>query len=61
MVSSLTTCQVYVPLRDQWNPAWTLFLEHFGGTVALPFVRGGDELGHEWRVNGSQYGMVSPQ
>ena len=50
--------QIYVPLRNRWNPAWMLFVQRFKGVVALVSIRGGEELGHRWRVDGQRLNMV---
>ncbi|CAD6567056.1 MAG: hypothetical protein TREMPRED_003288 [Tremellales sp. Tagirdzhanova-0007] len=54
---SICATRIYVPLRNRWNPAWMLFVQRFKGVVALVSIRGGEELGHRWRVDGQRLNM----
>ncbi|KAG0293686.1 hypothetical protein BGZ96_002477 [Linnemannia gamsii] len=42
------------PLMADYSPAYTVFMQHFGGVVAIANIRGGGEYGKDWHRAGTK-------
>lgn len=43
-----------------FSPMFLTFIQIYGGVVAVPNIRGGNEFGEDWHLGGSLENKVSP-